>query len=37
MDEKMVPIYIRQIKRGAITIDQVPERIRDLVRFEMEK
>ena len=37
MDDKMIPIYIRQIERGLITIEQVPERIRDRVQEELDK
>lgn len=36
MDEKMVPIYVRQILRGLITLDDVPERIRERVREALE-
>lgn len=36
MDEKMVPIYVRQIFRGLITLDDVPERIRERVREALE-
>ncbi len=30
--DAMVAIYARRIKRGEISLDSVPERIRDLVR-----
>lgn len=31
MDDIMVNVYVRRINRGVITIDDVPERIRDRV------
>lgn len=36
MDEKMIPIYVRQILRQLITLDDVPERIRERVREALE-
>lgn len=31
MDEIMVKVYLRRIKRGNITLDDVPENLRDKV------
>ena len=33
----MVKFYVRQIQRGKITIDDVPEKWRDLVQAELNK
>lgn len=33
----IIDAYVRRIKRGTITIDDVPEEIRECVRKEMEK
>lgn len=32
MQDAMVAIYARRIRRGEMSLDAVPERIRDLVR-----
>lgn len=36
LDKAMVKVYVRRIRRGDITIDDVPERIRNLVSQALE-
>ncbi|MEY8460150.1 CD1375 family protein [Eggerthellaceae bacterium 24-137] len=36
MDDIMVKVYARRIRRGSISLADVPERIRERVRGEIE-
>lgn len=36
MDDVMAKVYARRIRRGGITLADVPERIRERVREEIE-
>lgn len=33
----MVKLYVKKIKKGEMTIDEVPEKWRDAVRKELDK
>ncbi len=37
LDRSMAKVYARRIKRGEITLEDVPERIRELVASIVEK
>lgn len=37
LDRRMIPIYVRRILDGKITIDQVPENLKEYVNKELEK